>query len=295
MDWQDKLIHLYVSICRHYQKHLWIHSQRLSNNQTVTFTDQEVLTVYLFGIMQQHTSLKAIYIYTHDHLKAWFPHLPSYSGFIQRLNRLADVFAPLIEQVLKDRALSHVFHHVHLVDSMPIVMAQSARSGKARVAKQIASKGWCASKNMWYYGVKLHLLAQYRFQGLPKPDYIGLTGAAHHDLTALRPLLPFLPAGQLYGDRIYADQTLKDTLLKEQNLTFYTPVKRKKGQASLTEDEKRFSQKVSRIRQHIEGLFSWIDRKTNLSVASQVRSYNGLLVHVFGRVAAACFLLVFYS
>ena len=163
MDWQDKRIPLYVSICRHYRKHLWIHSQRLSNNQTVTFTDQAVLTVSLFGMMQQHTSLKAIYTDTHDHLKAWFPHLLSYTGFIQRLNRLADVFAPLIEQVLKDSALSHVFHHVHFVDSMPIVMAQSARSGKARVAKQIASKGWCASKNMGYYGVKLHLLAHYRF------------------------------------------------------------------------------------------------------------------------------------
>ena len=78
-----------------------------------------------------------------------------------------------------------------------------------------------------------------------------------------------------------ADQTLKDALLKEQNLAFYTPVKRKKGQDRLTEDEKRFSQKVSRIRQHIEGLFRWIERKTNLSVASQVRSY--------------CFLLAFYS
>ena len=75
--------------------------------------------------------------------------------------------------------------------------------------------------------------------------------------------------------RIYSDQTLKDTLLKEQNLTFYTPVKEKKGQDCLTADEKRFSQKVSCIRQHIEGVFRWIDRKTNLSVASQVRSYNG--------------------
>ncbi len=163
---------------------------------------------------------------------------------------------------------------------------------------KLPSKGGCASKNMGDYGVKLHLLAHYRTKGLPKPDDIGLTGAAHHDLNALRPRLPrlpFLPEGQLYGHRIYADQTLKDTLLKEQNLTFYTPVKRKRGQDRLTEDEKPFSQRVSRIRQHIEGVFRWIDRKTNLSVTSQVRSYNGLLVHVFGRVAATGFSLVFYS
>ena len=112
---------------------------------------------------------------------------------------------------------------------MPIVLVQSARSGKARVAEQIASKGWCASKKMGDYGVKLHLLAHYRTKGLPKPDSIGLTGAAHHDLTALRPRLPFLQEGQRYGDRIYADQTLKDTLLKQQNLAFYTPVPARKG------------------------------------------------------------------
>ena len=88
---------------------------------------------------------------------------------------------------------------------------------------------------------------------------------------------------------------MKDTLLKKQNLAFHTPVKRKKGQASLTEDEKRLSQTVSRIRQPIEVLFSWIDRKTTLSVASRVRSYNGLCVHVFGRLATACCLLAFYS
>lgn len=53
MDWQDKLIHLYVYICQHDQTHLWIHSQRLSNNQTVTFTDEEVLTVSLHNIAQR--------------------------------------------------------------------------------------------------------------------------------------------------------------------------------------------------------------------------------------------------
>ena len=182
------------------------------------------------------------------------------------------------------------------VDSMPIVMAQSARSGHACVAEeQLANKGRCASKKMGYYGTKLHIVAQDRENGLPKAEYIGLTGAAEHDLTALRQVLPVLRDGHLYGDKIYADQPLKDTLSKQQNLIFETPVKRKKGQESLTEAEKDFSRAVSSIRQPIEALFSWIERKTNISMASRVRSYEGLLVHVFGRLTAACFLLAFYS
>jgi hypothetical protein len=35
-------------------------------------------------------------------LKDWFPLLPSYGGFVQRLNRVADVFVPLIEQMQQD-------------------------------------------------------------------------------------------------------------------------------------------------------------------------------------------------
>jgi len=45
------------------------------------------------------------------------------------------------------------------------------------------------------------------------------------------------------------------------------------------------------MRQPIESLFSWINEKTGIQRASKVRSYQGLLVHAFGRLAAAILLL----
>jgi len=39
-------------------------------------------------------------------------------------------------------------------------------------------------------------------------------------------------------------------------------------------------------------LFNWLEEKTGIQRASKVRSYNGLLVHVFGRLAAAMWLLL---
>lgn len=295
MDWQERLIGLYLYICDHYETHLWVHAQRLSNNDDPKFSDEEVLTLYLFGIMQKYTTIKAIYTYTQDHLHDWFPTLPTYEGYVQRLNHLAATFSPLVEQIVADCPSSECFWHSHLVDSFPCVMANAKRSGKACVAAHLANKGFCASKGMWYYGVKLHIVAKRSVKGLPKPDYISLTGAADHDLSALRPLLPYLHNGQLYGDKIYSDQTLKDTLYSKQNLAFYTPVKKKKGQDILPAADQVLSRTVSRIRQPIESLFHWIDEKTGISMASKVRSYNGLLVHVFGRLAAACFLLAFNS
>ncbi len=131
MDWQDKRIHLYVSIYQQYdQKHLWFYTQRMSKNDTPTFTDEEVLTIPLFGIMQQHTQIMAIDTYTKDHLFDWFPNLPTYAGYVRRLNRLCVVFAPWIEQIQKDSPATDVSEHTYSVDSMPIVMAQSARRPK---------------------------------------------------------------------------------------------------------------------------------------------------------------------
>ena len=57
--------------------------------------------------------------------------------------------------------------------------------------------------------------------------------------------------------------------------------------------ERAYSEAVSRVRQPIESLFNWIEEKTGIECASKVRSYQGLMVHVFGRFAAAMYLLVF--
>jgi hypothetical protein len=54
-----------------------------------------------------------------------------------------------------------------------------------------------------------------------------------------------------------------------------------------------FSTAVSRIRQPIEALFNWLIEKTDIQRASRVRSTNGLLVHLFGRIAAAYIFLIF--
>ncbi|MHB1104890.1 MAG: hypothetical protein ACYCZ2_00890 [Lutibacter sp.] len=45
---------------------------------------------------------------------------------------------------------------------------------------------------------------------------------------------------------------------------------------------------VSAIRQPIESFFNWINEKTQIQNASKVRSFKGLIVHIFGKLPA-CF------
>jgi len=293
MAWQDTLIKLYLYICHHYQGHLFLAAQRLSNNDQPTFTDEEVLTIYLFGILKKHRTIQAIYNYVEDHLSDWFPEMPCYGGYVQRLNRLYEVFPGLVEQVLSDCSRQGVLDHIRLVDSFPVVLAQEKRSGTAKVAPALANKGSCSSKNMYFYGVKVHLLAFRRPGTLPLPDYIGLSPGADNDLSVLRGILPQLRDCELYGDKIYADAELVERLAREQNVWLYTPIKKKKGQKELALTDRVYSEIVSQVRQPIESFFNWVEEKTGIEIASKVRSYKGLMVHVFGRLAAAMFLLAF--
>jgi hypothetical protein len=48
---------------------------------------------------------------------------------------------------------------------------------------------------------------------------------------------------------------------------------------------------VSRVRQPIESLLNWLEEQTKIQRASKIRSSSGLLVHVFGWLAAAMWLL----
>jgi hypothetical protein len=46
---------------------------------------------------------------------------------------------------------------VSLVDSLPIVTCKG-RNRKGKVARELADKGFCSTKGMYYYGLKLHAL-----------------------------------------------------------------------------------------------------------------------------------------
>ena len=62
---------------------------------------------------------------------------------------------------------------------------------------------------------------------------------------------------------------------------------------SLSSLEKHHNRCVSRLRQPIEGLFTWFNDKTGIQDAGTVRSEDALMIHCFGKLAFAYFLFVF--
>lgn len=286
MDWQAKLITLYLSVCAHYRDELWAHNQRMAPYANLRFTDEEVIVIYLFGIIDKKREVKTIYEYANRHLRDWFPHLPGYHAYVQRLNQVADVFPALLEKYCV-QSVPEV--PVGLVDSMPIILARHGRRFNAKVAPELANSGYCPTKKLYYYGVKVHIIGDQRAGTLPDARYIGVTPAQMNDGKALEQVAPALPYHEIYGDKAYEYLT-HGNVARFLNFDVLTPVKKQKGQERLDSADCLFSSAVSRIRQPIESLFGWIEEKTGIEYAAKVRSYRGLLVHVFGRLAAAMFL-----
>lgn len=263
----------------------------MSNNFTPEFTDEEVLTIYLFGIAQNLSKVKHIYQYIKTHLMDWFPQLPSYQAFDKRLNNLHSVFELLIDSIDQSAMKGIIFKSEKVVDSMPIIVANNKRSSTARVANEICSKGFCSSKNMYYYGTKLHILGIIRPTQLPMPEKSWITGANQNDLTVARPVFAGIYNSKIYGDKIYADMDLNHAMSVEQNSTVITPIKKDKRQKFEDAADNIYSALVSSVRQPIESLFNWLIEKTQIQIANKVRSTKGLLVHVWGKFATALLIL----
>lgn len=285
-----KLISLYMYICDVYNNSLKPHCQRFSNNSAPVFTDEEVITVYLFcGSYQRYFSIKEIHTFAKEYLLSWFPKLPSYQTFNLRLNMLSEALQELVRIMTVSFKPEDCDAMNSLVDSMPIVTCKG-KNREGKVAKEITSKGYCSTKNMYYYGMKLHVVGHRRKKTLPFPEIIALTDASENDLTVFkRECMPYLQGKTIFGDKIYNDLSYFND---DCTTTMLTPFKQVKGEAEVIRQREKaardlFSTAVSNVRQPIEAFFNWLNEKTEIQRASKVRATKGLLVHIFGKLAIA--------
>ena len=99
-----------------------------------------------------------------QYLKKYCEHFSIYKQFCLRINKLAPFFSELCNAELKAKPKTS---KTHLLDSAPVIAAKRSHSSKAETAFGLRYKGYCPSKRMWYYGVKIHVLAEERLHSTP--------------------------------------------------------------------------------------------------------------------------------
>lgn len=296
-DKDYKLVKIYHYVCEKFEEELQFQCERFSNNKKTKLTDQEIMTIYLFTMHHQGIfKIKQIHRFAMDYLRSWFPDLGSYQAFNNRLNRISGAMNTLVEGLLSDFRPEDCCLDQSLLDSMPIITCSGKRQGK--VAKEITSKGYCSTKSMYYYGMKLHALGYRRINGLPHPEQILFTPASVNDLSLYKETWSEIKNRTFFGDKIYINENFFKDMEQEYNSQMLTPIKAVKGMPDVLKKIDRaandlYSRAVSKIRQPIESLFNWLIEKADIQKASKVRSTKGLTLHAYGRLAAAFITLIF--
>ena len=287
-----QLLQLYYYVCHCYDSYLCLHFQRQSNNSSPRFTDQEAITIYLFGLQQRRFTLKDTYELIEDYWSSWFADLPSYQGYNRRMNALHWHLEVIVSDLINKLPFQDCYQDVRLTDSMPIIL--SKRPYQAKVALGIADKGFCSTKHLYYHGLKFHFLGLDRYGKMPLPEQMQFTQASLKDLTVLKTFLPRLYNRRIVGDKIVASRPTNEQLANQQ-VEILTPIKLKRGQKRLDAAHQYLSSYISSIRQPVESFFNWIIEKTQIQNASKVRSENALWLHCYARLAAAIICLVVNS
>jgi len=117
---------------------------------------------------------------------------------------------------------------------------------RAKVAREIADKGYCAAKKTHFHGVRLHTIAQRRSGQLPLPDHIWFRQASVYDLSSVREQEIRLPTSTLFGDKAYLAPGVAQALTAQET-QLLTPCKKPKG-AELTQTQKAYNRMVNRLR-----------------------------------------------
>jgi IS5 family transposase len=116
--------------------------------------------------------------------------------------------------------------------------------------------------------------------------HFAITQASEHDVHAVREMLADLNHEGVIGDKGYTGSELEADLEQYQDVNLVTPIKKKRT-VPLTLFEEAFNSELSSVRQPVESFFAWVQRKTHIQNASQVRSLGGLHKHIHLRLLAA--------
>lgn len=241
----------------------WNYIRLSNNNQPAEFTDQEAVTIYIFaGKYQRYFQISEIHEFATHYLYEWFPKLTSYTKFNHRLNVIQPIFCDMLLDIISNNIPQNASLKTQLLDSMPIITAKG-KNRTAKVAREIVEKGYCATKNLYYYGLKLHLLAFQRKRTIPFPNKIYLSSASENDLAVVREInwLDDLADTQVFADKAYCDKEYFEPRKQAIQLELFTPVKTVKGTPEHIKQHdyaynKLFSTAVSTVRQPIERLLS---------------------------------------
>jgi Transposase DDE domain len=215
MDRDDFIITVYCLVCEHYHALQGASSLRRGGFDPA-LTDEEVITMEICGEYFKLSTDKDIWAYFRTHYRHFFPTLGDRTLFGRQAANLWQLKAAIQQR------LTHVsgqaYAPIQPIDTLPLPVCVYTRSRRDRCFKPYADYGYCAAKDLHYYGFKLGL----RISHLGMITQYPLLAARPHDINHLEALVEDF-SGVAPADKGFIDAHKQAVLAERHAIIVVTP------------------------------------------------------------------------
>jgi hypothetical protein len=215
MDRDDFIITVYCLVCEHYQEVKARYPIR-RGGFAPALSDEEVITMEICGEFFKLATDKDLYAYFRKHYRHFFPQLWDRTLFVRQAANLWLVKAAIQARltVVSGQAQAPV----QIIDTLPVPICGYTRSVRDRCFKPEADYGYCAAKDLHYYGFKLGLRIAASGMILHYP----LLPARPHDIQFLDELVEGA-VGVVPADKGFIDTVRQALLAERHGIVVITP------------------------------------------------------------------------
>ncbi|MEQ9764908.1 IS982 family transposase [Streptococcus sp. ZJ151] len=185
-----------------------------------------------------------------------------------RFNRRSRQLIWLV-QLIRESMNGKVSDTTAIVDSFPLPLCQTFRNHHANIFKGVADIGYNASKHLWFYGFKVHMLITLSGYIL---NYV-VTPASIYDINVVSDLLEGCQQSFILADLGYLSHDLKEAL-KREGYHLWTPLRQNMDGAN-----QHNHWQLMAMRRTIETRFSTLCRLFNIE-QPLARGLSGLQIRI---------------
>lgn len=273
MDRDHFIITVYCLVCQYYREIVLRQPIRRRGFQPA-LSDEEVMTIEICGEYFGLAEDEAIYEYFRTHYGGWFPELKERTLFVRQAANLWQVKAAI------QRRLTGVSGQaddpVQPIDTLPLPVCVYTRSKRDRCFKPDAGYGYCAAKDLHYYGFKLGL----RISRAGMITHYALLPARPHDIHLLGDLLDGF-TGVAPADKAFID-AFRQHALAAKGIEIVTPLRKNmqvKPNVFLQRIGRRLRKRIETVGSHLTERFDIAQTRAHDLWHYQHRLIRKILTH----------------
>lgn len=215
MDRDHFIITVYCLVCQHFREIVADRPLR-RRGFAPALSDEEVITLEVCGEYLGFDKDEEIFDYFVAHYAEWFPHLKERTTFVRQAANLWQVKAMIQRRLTL--VSGQATDAVQMIDTLPLPVCVYTRSRRDRCFKPGADYGYCAAKDMHYYGFKLGL----RISRIGMIVHYPLLPARPHDSKLLDDLIEGFQ-GVALADKGFIDGFRQQELARKKAVELITP------------------------------------------------------------------------